>query len=638
MFRPTLVFAVTLIISLAGKAQGYDPSRVSKKAQTFFTQAQQRAADGHFASAVGLLQQSLAADSTYVDAMLALASLYGQQKNYRQATAWHEKAIRIDSTYTLPYRHTYSVQLAGMGEFARALNAVNQQLSRQAPKNPTALERLMKSQRAYQFGIDYARLNPDTSYVFAPRNAGPGVNSAESEYFPWLSLDRSELVFTRRVRDINEDFFVSTADSGTWKNAIPLPGQINTPRSEAAQTISPDGQWLFFTARDRADNIGGYDLYFSYRTPLGWSAGENMGFRVNSDQWDSQPCIAPDKNELYFASRRPGGLGGSDIYVTRRVNGKWQEAENLGPGINTAGDDQCPFIHADNQTLYFTSNGWPGYGNNDLFVARRQPDGSWGQPVNLGYPINTIDDEGTLFIAADGVTAYYASDRSDSRGGLDIYHFELRPAVRPFQTRWVKGIVTDRKTGQPLDCTLELIDLNSRQRLHAVSTAADGSFLLTLPVGKNYAFEISRPGYLFYSDQFLLEKSSGDSAFVRTIRLQPVEVNATLVLKNIFFETGRFDLKPESMAELDKLAQWLTDNPRLRVEIGGHTDSIGRAAANLNLSQQRAWAVVSYLTGKKIEPARLTAKGYGATRPVGSNKTEAGRALNRRTELKVLAQ
>jgi outer membrane protein OmpA-like peptidoglycan-associated protein len=414
---------------------------------------------------------------------------------------------------------------------------------------------------------------------------------------------------------------------------------VNTPDNEAAQSISNDGQWLVFTAMGRQQSMGNFDIYFSFLTPQGWSEAVNAGFNVNSDQWDSQPCLSSDKEDLYFASRRLGGFGGIDIYVCHlQPSGRWGAAVNLGPSINTAGDDQCPFIHADNQTLYFTSNGLQGYGGNDLFLSRKGPDGAWGKPENLGYPINTINDEGTLFIAADGVTAYYASDRSDSRGSHDIYSFELRPEIRPIKTLWVRGQVTDKKTLQGLSSTVELTDLASKQVITKIQTDETGHYLVTLPLGKDYAFTINRKGYLFYSDNFLMSGLPHDTTYEKNIALQPIEANASVVLNNIFFDVNKSELKPASQAELDMLVLLLNENPTVKIEISGHTDNAGKPADNLVLSNNRAKAVVNYLVSKNIAPARLVAKGYGETKPVADNKTEQGKALNRRTEMKVISR
>ncbi|MCR6721310.1 MAG: OmpA family protein [Chitinophagaceae bacterium] len=481
--------------------------------------------------------------------------------------------------------------------------------------------------------------NKIDNYVFNPVNAGSNINTSEPEYFPALTIDGKELVFTRALGKRNEDFFSSRkTESGEWEPAQPMKGSINTPMNEGAQTISQDGTWLVFTACNRRDGFGSCDLYISFLEENGWSEAINLGGSINSDQWESQPCLSPDKKELYFASRRPGGIGGSDIYVSRlQPNGKWGTPENLGPEINTPGDEQSPFIHADNQTLYFVSNHWPGYGDDDLFLSRKGPGGSWSKPENLGYPINTINKEATLFITADGKTAYYASDRSDSKGSWDIYSFELREAIRPTPTLWVKGKVFDSKTRAGLPSTVELTDIANNKIVSQIQTDERGNYLVTLPIGRDYAFNVNRKGYLFYSDNFMLSSNAADSTYEKDIPLQPIEVNASFVLNNIFFDNNEYALKPTSTSELEKLVQLLKENPSLKIEISGHTDNVGKPADNMVLSNNRAKAVMNFLNSQGIALTRLIAKGYGETRPVSDNNTEAGRAKNRRTEVKVLA-
>ncbi|MBI3138957.1 MAG: OmpA family protein [Sphingobacteriales bacterium] len=632
-----LVYCCLQLISFS---QPYDPEKVNKKARQLFDQAYERAQDGNTANAIGLLLQAVKTDDKFVDAYLALGNLYGSLKNYRSSSANYEKAFAIDPVYTLPDKLPYSVNLAGLGEFEKALAAVTELLDTKKPSNPLTLENALKRKYSYAFAVDYAKNNPEKNYVFAPQNMGDSINSAESEYFPSLTVDGKQLAFTRKLGGNNEDFFYSNkSDSGNWQLSKPMEGNVNTEQSEGAQNISQDGQWLVFTGCYRKDGYGGCDLYISYKTENGWSEAINLGPGINTDQWDAQPCLSPDKRELYFVSRRFGGYGGSDIYVCRiKPDGKWGEPENLGPGINSPEDEQCPFIHADNQTLYFTSSFWPGYGDEDLFYTRRLPNGGWTKPVNLGYPINTIDREGTLFIASDGKTAYYASDRNDTRGGLDIYSFELRENIRPFKTLWVKGKVFDKKTNTGLPSAVELIDLGTKKLMTLVETNEKGEYLITLPVGKDYAFNVNRKGYLFYSDNFSLKVNNTDTTYEKNIGLQPFEVNANIVLKNIFFDVNKFELKPESQTELDLLVKLLLDNPTVKIEIGGHTDNVGKPADNLALSNNRAKAVVNYLAGKNIPVQRLTAKGYGETKPVADNKTEAGRAINRRTELRVVSK
>ena len=629
-----------LLTGVLINAQEYDPSKVNKKAKALYDQALELATNDQLAEAIPLLKKAINTDKKYLDAYLSLAGVYGQMKDYGNSVLYYEKSFALDSGYTIEYKLPYSINLAGSGQFKKALLAINELLDKNPPRNSQSFKAAEYRKRCYQFAVDYAARKKTDQYVFTPVNAGDAINTTEPEYFPSLTIDGKELVFTRVLGRRNEDFFnTKKNEQGQWEPSGPMAGSVNTPFNEGAQNISQDGQWLVFTACNRPDGFGSCDLYISYLDERGWSEAMNLGNRINTDQWESQPCLSPDKRDLYFASRRPGGLGGSDIYVSHlQPNGKWGEPENLGPGINTPGDEQSPFIHADNQTLYFVSNYWPGYGNDDLFLARRGPGGDWSKPENLGYPINTINNDATLFITADGKTAYYASDRADGKGSLDIYSFELREDVRPIRTLWVTGQVFDANTKKGLPSLVELTDVATGTVLSQLQTDERGHYLVTLPLGKIYAFNVNRKGYLFYSDHFNMSGNQADSTYRKDIPLQPIEVNASFVLNNIFFPVNEFSLQPESRTELDRLVKLLEENPGIRIEISGHTDNVGKPGDNLVLSNNRADAVKKYLISKGIAETRLLAKGYGETRPVAENNTEAGRAKNRRTEVKVLSR
>lgn len=630
---------MSFLLPVVGATQAYNPDKVNRKALQLYEKAFQKANENLTKEAITLLQEATSADENYADAWIALGRLQLELKNYPYSVVCFKRAQFIDLNYFKPFWLSYAAGLAGTGDFLKALEITEKFIDQVKPTG-TQLELALIRKRSYAFAVQQekeqqAEKNPVS---FAPKNLGASVNSKMSEYLPSKTIDGTQLFFTRRVDTYNEDFYSATRQNASnWETAQPLRGSLNTPQSEGAMMISQDGTWLVFTGCYRPDSYGGCDLYISYKTKEGWSAAKNLGNRINSDQWESQPCLSPDKRELYFASRRPGGLGGSDIYVSRlQENGQWSDPENLGPGINSSADEQCPFIHADNQTLYFTSSHWPGYGDDDLFLVRKVADGKWSTPKNLGYPINTIDREGTLFITADGKTAYYASERKDSYGGLDLYSFELNPSIRPFETRWVTGKVSDKKTGIGIPATLELTDLQNGQIISRVKTDSLGNYLLTLPTGRDYAFTVNQKGFLFNSDQYFLKNGTVDSAVVKNIELQPIEKNASIVLKNIFFETNRFELTPASLVELDKLVILLLENPTIQIEIGGHTDNVGKAETNLLLSENRAKSVVDYLVAKKIEARRVSYKGFGLTKPIADNNTEAGRALNRRTEMKIV--
>jgi outer membrane protein OmpA-like peptidoglycan-associated protein len=618
-----------------GQPGSYNPDKVNKKAMALYDQALEKAQDERYKESISLLISAIKIDKRFADAYLSVGGMYGQMKKYDSSVIYYESAKEIDSLYFQEYNLPYSINLAGKGEFEKALTAVNSFLSI-GDLNAKSVKAAEYRKKCYAFAIDYKENNSEDTYLFEPKNLGDSVNSRMSEYYPTITLDGKTLVFTRRV-GMNEDFFESVKNGDHWSKSTVLVGNINTNMNEGAQNISQDGQWLIFTGCNFPDGYGSCDLYISYVIKDGWSTPENLGNRINTEFWESAPSLSPDKRDLYFSSARPGGYGGMDIYVSHRnAAGSWSAPENLGPQINTAGDESSPFIHADNQTLYFTSNGHPGYGGDDLFLSRKCEQGKWLEAENLGFPINTIENEGSLIIAADGKTAYYSSDRSDSRGGLDLYTFELRKDIRPLRTLWVKGRVFDVKTGKGLPSAVELTDLETRQTMSRLQTDETGNYLITLPVGKEYAFTVNRKGYLFYSDNFSLTEEA-DSTFNIDIALQPIEANATIVLKNIFFDLNEFELRDESEVELDKIVQLMKENPTLKIQINGHTDNIGKPKDNMILSENRAKAVIKYLTENGIQPQRLTFKGFGATQPIADNSTENGRAKNRRTELKVIS-
>jgi tetratricopeptide (TPR) repeat protein len=479
-----LLILPVLLAHSPARAQ-YDPDKVNKKAVILYNKAlQQAAGDDDLKAGIATLEQAIRIDKNYEEAYLSMAGMYGEMKNYHAAIDNYEKAMAIDSNFFLDYNLPYSIDLAGIGNFDMALQAIGRFLT--IPNlNETSRKAGEYRRGCYRFAIDYAAAHPNANYKFEPQNLGDSLNTGDSEYYPSISLDGDTLFFTRRVHHTNEDLFEAyRLPGGGWTKAHGLPGNINTNENEGAQTVSIDGQWMILDICNSEEGRGGCDLYISYRTPDGWSAPENLGDSINTEFRETGASLSPDKKDLYFSSNRPGGYGGSDLYVSHHLlNGRWSGAENLGPVLNTIGDESTPFIHVDNQTLYFNSTGHPGYGQNDLFVSRKTADGGWSKPENLGYPINTIDDEGSLVIASDAKTAYYASDRSDSRGGMDLYSFILRDDIRPAQTLWVKGRVFDKKTGKGLPSSVILTDLSTGRVISALMTDETGNYLTTLPKG-----------------------------------------------------------------------------------------------------------------------------------------------------------
>ena len=636
IFRVCL-FVMFILMVNSVNAQWYNPEKVNKKAVGFYETAYQEAIDGKYAASVAHLADALKADPKYLDVYLSRAGIYANMKNYQASVTDFETAFAKDSLYSSTFLLPYSISLAGIGNFEKALEKVNSFLT--TPKlNQQSIKAGNYRKSTYEFALQYKKKSAIKNYLFNPQNMGDSINSTALEYLPSLTVDGNKMIFNRRING-DEDFYESNKINGVWQNAKPLAGKLNTNFNEGAQNISQDGEWLIFTGCNYPEGLGSCDLYISYKNKNGeWSEAENMGRNINTDAWESAPSLSPDKRDLYFSSTRPGGFGGSDIWVSHRTeNGRWQKPENLGPTINTSGDDGCPFIHADNQTLYFNSNGHAGYGLSDLFVSRKNEKGEWQTPTNLGYPINTIDDEGSLIVSADGKTAFYASDKGDFKNGLDLYSFELREDIRAQKTFWVKGKIYDKKTKAGLPSSVELTTIDSGYVLSKLRTDEEGNYLTTLPLGKSYAFSVNRKGYLFYSENFTLKDNVNDSPLVVNIGLQPLEKGSSIILKNIFFESKKFELQTTSFTELNKVAELLKENVALTIQISGYTDNVGKPADNLLLSINRAKAVITYLQSKGIDSKRLTGKGFGESNAIAPNTTEAGKSQNRRTELTVIS-
>jgi len=395
---------------------------------------------------------------------------------------------------------------------------------------------------------------------------------------------------------------------------------------------------MIYTACNRSDGIGRCDLYYTTKVGDRWTFPKNMGKPVNSPYRETQPSLTPDGRTLYFSSDRPGGKGQHDIWVSYLDDGnRWSVPENLGEVINTPGIEMSPFIHPDNQSLYFSSDGHIGLGGYDLFVTRRDSTGKWQKPMNLGYPINTNRDEIGMIVNSRGDKAYYSSD-VDKANGKDIYVFDLPVQDRPVMTTYMKGKVFDADDNQLLRAQFELVDLETGNSIfRSYSDSITGEFLVSIPVNHNYMLNVSRNGYLFFSENFSLKNTyRSDRPFLKDVPLQPLKAGKRIILKNVFYETDSFALKKESTAELNKVIGLLQANPKIKIEISGHTDNTGTPDYNQKLSENRAKTVAKYLISASVNAERVVAKGYGMNNPVASNDTEEGKAQNRRTELQII--
>jgi hypothetical protein len=630
----------------------------SKKALAYFEQAKTMYATAKPAQALILLDKAIEKDARFTDAYLLKADVYSVMQNFKMESEMLMKAIQIDSLRYLPAYYSLGKSEFMQGNYEQAITWFNKYevLTKNKKGSLNADEWIVKSNFALE-----AIKNP---FIFEPINLGTNINSDYDEYWPSLTADEQKLVFTVLVpRDTNlyklgnlprsalyfqEDFYESNCnEEGIWQLRKAIAPPVNTDGNEGAQTLSADGNWMFFTGCSRSDGKGSCDIYFSQRTASGWTKPVNIDSPVNSPFWESQPSFSADGKTLFFVSNRSGGIGQKDIWSAEVISLKtdgtpiFGNLQNLGSQINTSGDENSPFMHPDGQTLFFSSDGWPGMGNMDIFKSVKSPNGAWQKAINLGFPINTASDEVGFIVNAKGDKAYYSSDGlSGNMGGKDLYVFELPEKLRPKSVSYLKGFVYDDDTKLPLGASFELLSLaDGQQMVRSSASKADGAFLLCLPPNQSYALNVSHPGYLFHSGHFDMTISASVSKpQLIEIGLKPIKVGGGIVLNNVFFDSNSTVLKEESHVELEKLVQFMTLNPLVKIELQGHTDNIGSLAFNNDLSTNRAKAVLNYLVLKGVDSKRIVAKGYGFSAPVADNATEEGRALNRRTELKVISK
>ncbi len=647
----THVCALLLLIGLTGAAPlfaqpGVSPSVVyrssaPKKAGQLWEEALENFQAKDLEKSLKLVSEALRLEPGFVDAHFLTGDIYAAVYRDSLAVDAFQRGLALDPDYQPAAWLRLANLFSRMQRFSDAIPALEAYAERSNEERKLAA--LAERDRLRRL------INAMSKPVhFNPKNLGDSVNSTHAEYLPCLSLDDSTMVFTRRLDGLNEDFFLSRRTAAGWSSARNLGPPINTSLNEGAQHLSADGHTLLFTMCNQPDGLGSCDLYESVFTESrGWSAARNLGPVINSPNWDSQPCLSANGRTLYFSSNRPGGLGERDLWVSRRSEpamngntlkpGEWTSPVNLGPVINTPDVDQAPFLHPDGATLYLTSEGHGTLGGTDLFLSRIGIDGTWQAPENLGYPINTPDNEGSLTVSADGLTAYYASDRQEGRGLLDIYSFTLPEHLRARPVSYIKAIVEDAVSGKPLTAAIELTRLDNGEILtRSVSDPGTGEFLVVLPAGFEYSLNVMRKNYLFHSEHFNLPEGKATEPYLLHIKLQPIAPGGEAVLRNVFFATGSAALDDRSRVELQLLFRLLQERPALRIRIGGHTDDVGSEQDNSNLSEKRAKSVMDFLIGAGIPADRLEFRGYGESKPLRSEDTEVARALNRRTTFEVL--
>ena len=650
------IFLLLSICFLSGNgisAQGskHEPTA---KAKDIYTKAHKFYFKKDYEKALEFCADAKKADPAYEDPYKLRGTIFSEENKYEEEKAEYKEFLQYDSISemsllnlgTITYKH---------GDYKESIEYYTKYLA----THTTSPER-KKLILARIDNMKSAMVLVNHPQDFHPVNLGPNINTKLNEFPPTFTIDGETMYFTRRKlisprdnggdalkfnpRSYNDDIMVSHLVKGIWDTARDAEG-LNTSSNEGAMCISPDGTFMIFTLCSNVattdlhesphDNC---DLYISYNQNGKWSPPKNMGEPVNSRFYETQPSISFDGRTIYFVAQLPGGYGGLDIYKsTKNDNGDYSIPLNLGPNVNSAGNESTPFIHPDDQTLYFSSDGHGGMGHLDIFYSRKNAIGGFDSAINFGYPINTADNDEGIVVDRLGEYAYYSSGGNNSRGGMDIFYFKMPEKAKPHPVTYLKGKVMDNISKATIPAVFELVDIENKKIIIKNTIQANGEFLIPVPMGKNYLVNVSAKGYLFYSDNIPLKEYKGTEPFIKNILLLPLKTGEKITLKNIFFKTDSYALLDESSVELDRLVSLLKANPGIKIEISGHTDNTGNAEHNKELSLKRAQSVFNYLvTQGKIPSSRLKSAGYGDSQPVATNDTEEGRAQNRRTEIKVI--
>lgn len=621
------LFLLLLLIGISKAIKAQDP-----KAKEYYDKGVKSFVARKPADATESLLKAIERDSTYADAYFKLGQMNETARNEGNAMKYYAKAIQFkpdDPTYRQAYTYIGTRALR-RGDYEKAKPLLAFAL-KNSPPNSMIVKQLTKQLESCDFAIEAQKkkLNFDGS------DMGEVINFKNNQYFPVLTADNETLIFTARSENGDENLFTSQLVDGKWTTPKSISSNINTTANEGTCSISADGRTLVFTSCDAKDSFGSCDLYISRKLGNEWSAPENLGANINTREWESQPSLSNDGHVLYFSSKRQGGFGEKDLWISELKNNVWLPAMNLGNAINTPKDDISPFIHANGHTLFFASEGHTGLGGFDLYMTEQKLY-TFSKPENLGYPINTHEDQVALFVTSDGKKGYYSSDTKQS---TRLYQFDIPQELsnRFSRVNYVKGVVQDAQSKKNLSADIELIDLKTGQTIEGLqSDAMTGEYTAVLPNGSHFGLFISKKDYFNRSLSFDFSEKTDANGKVVNISLEPIRKNVDIVLNNIFFDSGKADLRPESFTELDKLRKLLSQNNTLQVEISGHTDNVGKDTDNQALSQKRALAVVDYLITKGVNATNIKAIGCGETKPILPNDTEENRQLNRRIEMKIL--
>lgn len=611
---------------------------VTGKIHKKFEEARNAYNHGKLEHARKLFTEIIRQTPSFIDARIQLGSVYFDLKDYQQAEKNFSEAIRLDSFYKVKIFYTLSLAQYRLDKFEEAKGNMEIFLAREIYNN----DLLNKAKVLYKniLFASEAILKKETLHL----KRIEAFYSNFSEYMPCVQADGNRAYFTRRSPLGDEDIYMAYKTDTNWSEPVPLE-VVNSHLNEGSPSISADGNFLVFTSCDRIDRIGGCDLYYCEWNGKQWSSPRNLGEQVNTPAYESQACISNNGKTLHFVSNRKGTLGGLDIWVTHKKNdGQWSVPRNLGPPVNSTGDEVSPFLHPNGITLYFASDGHGGIGGKDLFVSKLDSTLNWTQPLNLGFPINSTGDESSWIVLPDGKTAWMASDQeylgnSAVKPNLDLYEIVLPAALQITPSTYVKLRIYDHHTKSPVQAVIKIFNLNAQLLIETQKANESGEILFSVPTGSDYAVQVQHDLYNLFSEHFYCkEERSIFHPLLLDIGLFKIEdaLKVPVALRNIFFESGSDVLLPESKFELDALCKMLKLKNHIRILIEAHTDDVGTDADNKSLSEKRARSVVAYLVDKGIAASRLQAKGHGESRPEASNETEEGRRLNRRIVFSII--
>jgi outer membrane protein OmpA-like peptidoglycan-associated protein/tetratricopeptide (TPR) repeat protein len=645
---PTLLLLTFFFISLKTYAQAGDSCnhKYGKKVENTYDEGITYFKKGNYTEASRIMKGVISQEPDFVDAyyVLGLSCFKRANSNFKEAEKYFLKVVGLCPSYNV-YTYYYLGEISyGSEKYDSAIRY---------------LEIFMKDVDKIKSDKDYSRavdlLKYSKFYQEMTREPVPfdpevveGISTPENEYLPILSPDNRMAFFTREIKlpgekntliqseKYTEKFMFSELQpDGKFAQGEEMPEPFNLNDNEGGATITVDNKTLFYTVCKYTLNHSYYncDIYYSEFVNDEWTPIKSVSDKINLPMtWESQPSISSDGKTLYFVSDRSGGYGGYDIYRSIKNNqGEWGTPINLGPAINSTGNEKSPFIHPDGKTLYFSSDGWLGLGGYDIFFSRLNDDGTWSKPVNIGYPINSPDDEVGFFVSTDGQKGFFASNKLKGVGGWDLYSFDLYQKARPGKVLFLTGTVKTESEAEMSSTRIELKNMETKKISEIPLDTMTGNYVAVAPFNNDYIMTVKKEGFV-YETRYIAKI---DSLYRRPAKLdleiQPIELNKSYRINDIYFAFNSYELTDESKAILDLLIEFLEENRTICIEIQGHTDDIGNDADNLKLSANRAKSVYNYLITNNISQKRLTYKGFGETMPVASNGTEEGRARNRRT-------